>query len=89
MRPIPPKICTASSVALPSISVALSFAMATSSEVIVPWSSFQAAFKVNSSAAAISVAMSASLNEVPWKRPMGWPNWRRVAAHSAAISSTR
>ena len=55
----------------------------------VPWSVFQAACSTSSSAAAISVAMSASLKLVPWNLPMVWPNCLRVAAHCVAISSAR
>ncbi len=33
--------------------------------------------------------MSASLNDVPWNLPMGWPNCWRVAAHSVESSSRR
>src|SRR6516225_8212410 len=89
IRPMPPKICTAVSVILPSISDAYSFAIAASASVIVPWSSFAAARRVSISAASNSVAMSASWNPTPWNRPIGWPNCRRLAAHWVAASSTR
>ena len=39
-----------------------------------------------SSAAFISVAMSASLNETPWNLPMGCPNCSRSAAYSTEVT---
>ena len=64
-------------------------AIAASASLIRPWSSRQAARRVSSSAASISVAMSARLKPMPWNRPIGCPNCRRVAAHSVLSSSTR
>src|ERR1700747_2767755 len=49
-------------------------------------SSFQAASRVNSSAARSSSAMSASLKDTPWNLPIGWPNCTRCAAHCLASS---
>ena len=89
IRPMPPKICTAVSVIWPSISEAYSLAIAASASVIVPWSHLAAARRVSSSAASSCVAQSASWNPTPWKRPTGWPNCLRVAAHSVTASSTR
>ena len=89
IRPMPPKICTAASVIRPSASDAYSLAMAASASDIRPASSRAAARSVSSSAASSSVAMSASWNPMPWNRPIGWPNCRRFAAHSVAVSSTR
>ena len=86
---MPPKICSALSVTRASASEANSLAMAASESVMLPWSHFQAACKVSSSAAASSVAISASLKPVPWNLPIDWPNCLRVAAHSVAISITR
>ena len=44
---------------------------------------------MSQSAASISVAMSASLKETPWNRPMGCPNCRRLAAQSTQRSRQR
>src|SRR6056297_2841266 len=82
IRPMPPWICIASSATNASISVAFSFAMAMSASVTVPWSYFQPASRIISSAAFISVAMSASLNEMPWNLPMGCLNCSRCEAYS-------
>jgi hypothetical protein len=89
IRPMPPKICTAVSVIRASISDAYSLAIAASASVIVPSSHFAAALSTRSSAASSCVAQSASWNPTPWKRPTGWPNCLRVAAHSVTASSTR
>ena len=71
IRPIPPWIWIASSATIANISVAFSLAIAMSASAAVPWATFHAAWSVKSSAARSSVAMSASLNATPWKRPIG------------------
>ena len=70
ISPMPPWIWMASSDTIASISVAFSLAIAMSASAAVPWSSFQAAYRVSSSAARSSVAMSASLKPTPWNLPM-------------------
>ena len=65
ISPMPPKICSVWSVMRANASEAYSLAMAASESVMRPWSHFQAACKVSNSAAASSVAISASLKPVP------------------------
>lgn len=65
IKPMPPKICTASSATLPRVSLANSLAIPASPSVMLPWSIFQAVCRVSSSAARICVAISASLKLTP------------------------
>jgi hypothetical protein len=80
LKPLPPKICTASVAHLFAWSAANSFAMLASAVLRTPASASHAALCVSRRAASSPAAMSASIKATAWCCAMGLPIVRRSSA---------